>query len=603
MRSRCGTCWVLCCLLAGVLDVAEAGSLTKAIDLDRDGIDEIIVTSAGKTTVHNADGSLRYVRESESAPQRDVPQDQPGWPIVTGGVFRASPALADLDHDGIDEIIVGSCDEKLYVFSAYGDTLPGWPQPVDGDIYSSPAVADIDGDDELEIIVGSWWSKVYAWEWNGTAVAGQWPRDVFGRVAASPAIGDIDDDGDLEIVIASYYGAEGVVYGLESNGADASGWPQTLPSSILATPALADIDEDGRLEVVIGTGTSREVYAFNGEDASVVDGWPVTTYGEIRSSAAIGDIDQDTHLEIILGDSYWGGHAWVFEADGQVAEGWPLDVQNNVVGSPSLADLDDDGDLEIVIPSSIFVGSPYTSKLWVFHHDAAGFGEWPVAFPASDERAEGNPAVVEMDGDGELEFVLGTGNGGLINENWYAFNLDTTSLDGYPMVGEDIYASAAAGDIDNDGKLEVAVGSWGDHAMHCWEQGADSYDAALMPWPMYHHDLRNTGLYGVEVPTGIEQVQPLDTIGAGSCQTGPNPFRGFTTIRYSVPRAGHVYLSIHDATGRRLKMLVNDILPSGEHEAVWRGRDSRGARLGSGAYYYRLRSFAGESGGKLILQR
>jgi len=472
---------------------------TTLTDLNDDGIKEIIVRSQDEVNIYNVDGTpFRGVASTGAGIFFDppgVPVYQPGWPIVTGGVFRSSPAFADIDGDGMAELIVGCSDEKVYAWTAFGDTVPGWPQEVDGDVYSSPAVADIDGDGELEIVAGSWWGQVYAWEHDGEMVAGFWPRSVFGRVASSPAIGDIDQDGELEIVIASYYGSSGVIYGFEHDGSDANGWPVSLSVAVSATPALADIDHDTKIEVVIGTWHNYEVYAFNGEDASVVDGWPVTTAGYVKSSAAIGDIDNDGDLEIVVGDSWWGGRAWVFEANGDTAEGWPINVENNVVGSPSLADLDGDGDLEIVMPSSIYMGSPYPSKLWVWHHDGQPFGDWPVAFTHANERAEGNPMIGDIDADGQLEFVVGTGNGSGVIPNLYAFNLDTSTVNGWPLSGEDIYTSAAADDIDNDSMLEIGLGSWHDYKMHCWELGENTFNPELLPWPKFHHDLRNTGLY------------------------------------------------------------------------------------------------------------
>lgn len=444
---------------------------------------------------------LRAHREIESVVglpvTSGVPTYQPGWPVVVDGVFRSSPAFADINSDGVDEIIVG-CGEKVYVWTAYGARLSGWPQNTDGEVYSSPAVADIDSDGELEVIVGSWWGKVYAWKQDGELVNGSWPRSVYGRIASSPAIGDIDQDGELEIVIASYYGSTGVIYGFEADGSDANGWPVSLSSAIKAAPALADIDNDTRLEIVIGAWES--VYAFNGEDASTVPGWPVGTYGDVRGSAAIGDIDEDGALEIVVGDGYWGGHAWVFEANGSVAAGWPINVENNVVGSPSLADLDDDGDLEIIMPSSIYMGSPNTSKLWVWHHNGQPFGSWPVAFTNPFERATGNPIVVDIDADNELEIILGTGNGSGICPNLYAFNLDTTLVSGWPLQGRDIYVSCVAGDVDNDGKVEIAAGSWSDYTMHCWELEENTSNPALTPWPKFHHDLWNTGNYEYTPP-------------------------------------------------------------------------------------------------------
>jgi len=74
-------------------------------------------------------------------------------------------------------------------------------------------------------------------------------------------------------------------------------------------------------------------------------------------------------------------------------------------------------------------------------------------------------------------------------------------------------------------------------------------------------------------------------------QNFPNPFaapHGQTVIRYALPEAVHVRLSIFDMLGREVKTLVNKNLQAGYHGAVWDGRDEQGRRLATGLYFYRL---------------
>ncbi len=76
-------------------------------------------------------------------------------------------------------------------------------------------------------------------------------------------------------------------------------------------------------------------------------------------------------------------------------------------------------------------------------------------------------------------------------------------------------------------------------------------------------------------------------------QNFPNPFaaqRGATVIRYALPEAVHVRLSIFDMLGREVKTLVNKNLGAGYHGAAWDGRDEQGRRLATGLYFYRLQA-------------
>lgn len=71
-------------------------------------------------------------------------------------------------------------------------------------------------------------------------------------------------------------------------------------------------------------------------------------------------------------------------------------------------------------------------------------------------------------------------------------------------------------------------------------------------------------------------------------QNYPNPFNPSTRIEYRLAQAGQVRLTVFDMLGREVKALVHGSMAAGEHTASWDGTDSRGARLASGIYFYRL---------------
>jgi len=68
----------------------------------------------------------------------------------------------------------------------------------------------------------------------------------------------------------------------------------------------------------------------------------------------------------------------------------------------------------------------------------------------------------------------------------------------------------------------------------------------------------------------------------------PNPFNPSTTIKFAVPRAGHVSLNVYDLAGRLVRTLVDGDLPADEHAVIWDGRNVSGRQVASGTYYYRL---------------
>ena len=71
-------------------------------------------------------------------------------------------------------------------------------------------------------------------------------------------------------------------------------------------------------------------------------------------------------------------------------------------------------------------------------------------------------------------------------------------------------------------------------------------------------------------------------------QNIPNPFCGRTAIVYQVPGASPVSLHVYNILGQRVRTLVEGFVPSGLHQALWDGRDFRGARVSAGVYFCRL---------------
>jgi len=128
---------------------------TPAIgDVDQNGLPEIVISGTGY--IYCLNGTTGYISWS-----------RPFTPVeATSGVsLDSSPALADIDGDGRLEIIVGGNDNMLHALNAE-DGSPRWAYPVQKRIESSPAVADIDGDGKAEIVFGCNDYRVYAVDYN-----------------------------------------------------------------------------------------------------------------------------------------------------------------------------------------------------------------------------------------------------------------------------------------------------------------------------------------------------------------------------------------------------------------------------------------------------
>ncbi len=68
-------------------------------------------------------------------------------------------------------------------------------------------------------------------------------------------------------------------------------------------------------------------------------------------------------------------------------------------------------------------------------------------------------------------------------------------------------------------------------------------------------------------------------------QNYPNPFNPATSIRYNLAERGHVKLSVYDARGREIAVLVNETQNSGEHTVSFNGE-----KLSAGLYFYKIQA-------------
>jgi hypothetical protein len=81
-------------------------------------------------------------------------------------------------------------------------------------------------------------------------------------------------------------------------------------------------------------------------------------------------------------------------------------------------------------------------------------------------------------------------------------------------------------------------------------------------------------------PSPAEDLPPA----AVYLQAQPNPFNPLTTVRYAVPRPGHLELDIHCLQGRRVARPLAGAVAAGPGSVVWNAAD-----LPSGVYLARLR--------------
>jgi flagellar hook assembly protein FlgD len=85
------------------------------------------------------------------------------------------------------------------------------------------------------------------------------------------------------------------------------------------------------------------------------------------------------------------------------------------------------------------------------------------------------------------------------------------------------------------------------------------------------------------------QIQALP--GVSRLKTGsPSPFSRDVSVPYSVAKADEpVTIAVYDLSGRRVRLLVNDKMPQGDHETRWDGRQENGELAPNGVYFFHAR--------------
>ncbi len=91
--------------------------------------------------------------------------------------------------------------------------------------------------------------------------------------------------------------------------------------------------------------------------------------------------------------------------------------------------------------------------------------------------------------------------------------------------------------------------------------------------------------------------------GSALSQNYPNPFNPQTTIDFTLTRGERVRVSVHDAAGRLVKELTNELYGPGIWSVTWNGKDDGGKDVSSGVYFLKLKSASLEDAKKMTLVR
>jgi outer membrane protein assembly factor BamB len=350
------------------------------------------------------------------------------WSYTTGDWVQSSPAIGDINNDGIPDVVVGSEDRKIYALRGDNGSLL-WSYTTGNRVYSSPAIGDINNDGIPDVVVGSWDRKIYALRGDNGSLL--WSYTTGNLVSSSPAIGDINNDGIPDVVVGSW---DYKIYALRGDNGSLL-WSYTTGNRVYSSPAIGDINNDGIPDVVVGSWDYK-IYALRGDNGSLL--WSYTTGDWVESSPAIGDINNDGIPDVVVGSFDYKIYALRGD-NGSLL--WSYTTGNWVQSSPAIGDINNDGIPEVVVGSSDY-------KIYALRGDNGSL-LWSVSLPFPQYWPDGIK-LADIDPSQGLEVIASTLQGSV-----YVISSNGTVL--WSMAPVWGMRNSSVGDVDNDNCVEIVV--------------------------------------------------------------------------------------------------------------------------------------------------
>ncbi len=516
---------LLSAVLFGFLQTIEAQQMGKKASLTEDGTIKVETVAlpenyTGNKQTQVADLLFRY--------------GQPAHPNFKNS---RGVTLADLDGDGVDEILYGIWN-KLYAIK--GDNTLLWEKEVSGTITLPPTAVDMDDDGVVEIVLNTGGvpnaGRVYLMDNNGDDLPG-WPLNFSEHwMINAPAVADVDDDGNLDIVTGERVNStQGFVHALKMDGTPINAnWPVEIMATPAFTPSIADMDNDGNTDVVIAA-SSGGMYIFDNE-GQVFPGFPVVDANVKYSyqSPILADLDADNDLEIIGSNHGDAPGFYVMEHDGSFKDGWPVASAGWVYSPPTVLDVDEDGTFEI------FMGDRNTSNdgtplptIYGFDPDGNNLPNFPIEKYGG---TEGVLSIADVNNDEVLDIIFPSIMTDAAGDGYiHAYSLDGSGeIDGFPLRprGFTFLNGAVLGDVNNDGMLDLTANSY----TQLFGAGVDStfVNVYNLNVPYNPSTIKRNGYKGDNSRDGFVELEDImgitDNAAALKIVINPNPSDGILNL-------------------------------------------------------------------------
>jgi hypothetical protein len=185
---------------------------------------------------------------------------------------------------------------------------------------------------------------------------------------------------------------------------------------------------------------------------------------------------------------------------------------------------------------------------------------WPKGVDPEPFASFASPVLANLDASPTPEIVMPVGSGRLL-----ALDKNKTVLPGFPLgtaAGQE--GSAALLDVDGDGQLELVIGD-ADSALYAFEPGSAPVAGAV--WPVLGGGPGRD--FALVTPPTSGTVGGSGLVVSGTLKCYPNPAkRSPMTVAFQLTEPGQATLTIYDPSGRQIDRISQSALRS-DNALIW----------------------------------
>ena len=335
------------------------------------------------------------------------------------------------------------------------------PAPTPDDVIAAPEGTDVEPQDDQEIQV-----EESPDEPRGAREAlDEFELPLAPGPSTCAAVGDLDGDGDIDILVGQEDLPLTALINDGRGGFTVREFP--APEGRVRAVALLDVDSDGDLDAMIGGVDARIRLWRNDGGQGFTDVSYELPWGTMDVTAiAIGDVDGDGDQDAVLGAGV--GRSMFFRnvAARFVAERDSLPADLRSVTALALADLDGDGDLDLVFGQSRRTDGKGGRNRAARNDGSGRFTDATHAWMPSATDCTTAIVLADIDGDSRVDLICanrGSRSGERMRSAVHrASGEKFLGSRSKPFADHPALSRAvAAGDIDDDGDLDLVFGNDG----------------------------------------------------------------------------------------------------------------------------------------------